>query len=151
MRFLDKFADNGSFTHSQRAIASYMQENVESVAFCTLGALADKLGVSTTTIIRFSRAIGFAGVAAMQQAVKDEIQGKSTLPERLDSMENIRGNDLLKESFAMDEEKHPPDACGPERRRSSECGPLDHGSKPDLSARHAEQFFHRLLHGLPSG
>lgn len=105
MRFLEKLTDSNScFTLSQRAIASYMQEYVDSIAFCTLETLASKIGVSTTTIIRFSRAIGYSGFADMQQAVKNEIQSKSALPERLDSMDKVSGNELLKESFGMDEE-----------------------------------------------
>jgi DNA-binding MurR/RpiR family transcriptional regulator len=105
MRFLEKLTDsNSSFTLSQRAIASYMQVHVDSIAFYTLETLASKIGVSTTTIIRFSRAIGYSGFADMQQAVKDEIQSKTALPERLDSMDSISGNELLKESFGMDEE-----------------------------------------------
>ena len=45
-------------TYSQRKVANYVQEKYEDVAFETLEKLAAKAGVSTTTVIRFSRALG---------------------------------------------------------------------------------------------
>ncbi|MGI6030457.1 MAG: MurR/RpiR family transcriptional regulator [Eubacteriales bacterium] len=103
MRFVDRLKHNEDhFTRSQASIAAFMRNNMESIAFSTLETLASKVGVSTTTIIRFSRAIGYSGFGDMQQSVQDELQNKSTLPERLDSMEQTSGNALLHESFSID-------------------------------------------------
>lgn len=103
VRFFDRLkASADDFTHSQRTIAAYMQEHAENIAFCNLETLASKIGVSTTTIIRFSRALGYTGFTDMQKAVKDEIQNKSALPDRLNSMRTSTGNELLRESFEMD-------------------------------------------------
>ena len=48
-------------TYSQRKVANYVQEKYEDVAFETLEKLAARAGVSTTTVIRFSRALGYSG------------------------------------------------------------------------------------------
>lgn len=90
------------FTHSQRQIANYIEEHLEDIAFCTLDVLASKTNVSTTTIIRFARVLGYAGFSDMQDDVKREIQNKSSLPERLDGIMNSFDNDLLQNAFAMD-------------------------------------------------
>ena len=103
--FIEKLKNaSAQFTHSQCTIAEYIQGHVESIAFCTLEELASQIGVSTTTVIRFSRVLGYQGFTDMQQAVKDEIQNKASLPERLDDLEKVSGNALLRKSFALDEE-----------------------------------------------
>lgn len=103
VKFFDRLkASADDFTPSQRTIAAYMQERAESIAFCNLETLSSQIGVSTTTIIRFSRALGYTGFTDMQKAVKDEIQNKSALPDRLNSMHAATGNELLEESFAID-------------------------------------------------
>lgn len=103
VRFFDRLkASADDFTPSQRTIAAYMQERADNIAFCNLETLASKIGVSTTTIIRFSRALGYSGFTDMQKAVKDEIQNKSALPDRLNSMQAVTGNELLQESFEID-------------------------------------------------
>lgn len=67
-------------TYSQRKVANYVQEKYEDVAFETLEKLAAKAGVSTTTVIRFSRALGYSGYSEMQEDIKKEIQTKGSLP-----------------------------------------------------------------------
>jgi len=89
-------------THSQKQVANYLEEHVEDAVFCTLEALAEKIDVSTTTVIRFARVLGYAGFSDMQNDLKREIQNKATLPERLDDSMAIRENDLLQDAFAMD-------------------------------------------------
>ncbi|MCF0137651.1 MAG: MurR/RpiR family transcriptional regulator [Oscillospiraceae bacterium] len=95
---------DAEFTHSQRQVANYIEEHMEDIAFCTLDTLAVRINVSTTTIIRFARVLGYAGFSDMQNDVKLEIQNKASLPERLDRVMSSSGNDLLQNSFAMDME-----------------------------------------------
>ena len=73
-----------ALTYSQRKVANYVQEKYEDVAFETLEKLAAKAGVSTTTVIRFSRALGYSGYSEMQEDIKKEIQTKGSLPDRLE-------------------------------------------------------------------
>ena len=57
--FFTRLTDNFSeFTNSQKSVANYLIDNQDSIAFCTLEDLASRIGVSTTTVIRFSRALG---------------------------------------------------------------------------------------------
>ena len=105
MKFLERLAQNAPlFTRSQQAIAAFMRNNVEAIAFSTLETLSRQIGVSTTTVIRFSRAIGDSGFSDRQTAVQNEIQQKSSLAERLDSIGHESSNQLLKDAFEMDHE-----------------------------------------------
>ena len=92
-----------SLTGSQRVVAEYLTENVGSIAFCTLDSLAAKIGVSTTTVIRFARAIGYNGYSEMQQDIQDNIRGKLSLPERYNSATStLKLDQLLVNSFQAD-------------------------------------------------
>ena len=58
--FFHKLTDNfDAFTYSQKTVANYLIDNQDNVAFDTLEDLAEKIGVSTTTVIRFSRVLGY--------------------------------------------------------------------------------------------
>ena len=50
-----------TFTHSQKTVANYVVENTNTLAFSTLDDFALQIGVSTTTVIRFARALGYNG------------------------------------------------------------------------------------------
>ena len=49
---------------------------MRDIAFSTLEELAEKIGVSTTTVIRFARALDYSGFSEMQDSIKKEIQTK---------------------------------------------------------------------------
>lgn len=102
-RFFDRLKESsGNFTRSQHVIAEFMQEHMESAAFCTVEMLSNKIDVSTTTIIRFARALGYEGFTDMQRAIQSELQNKRTLPERLDHVHQNTGDVLLTDCFKQD-------------------------------------------------
>ena len=103
MLFTSKIsAAYGALTHSQKIVANYVGENYEDIAFSTLEELAEKIGVSTTTVIRFARALDYSGFSEMQDSIKKEIQTKGSLPDRLERAAVSSGNDLLEEAFSTD-------------------------------------------------
>lgn len=65
--------------------------------------MADLIGVSTTSVIRFTRSIGYQGYGDMQQELQQSILGKASLPERLKSSIQAEGdNHLLLRTFQTD-------------------------------------------------
>ena len=48
-------------TNIQRTIADYFLEHLDTIPFKRLEELADLIGVSTTSVIRFTRSIGYQG------------------------------------------------------------------------------------------
>ncbi len=92
-----------SLSKSNKLVADYFLANWEAVAFATLEEAAKQIGVSTTTVIRFSRAIGFQGYSTLQQLFQNNIRNKVGLPQRLDlSMERAQRAQLLVDSFNND-------------------------------------------------
>ncbi|RKL62669.1 MurR/RpiR family transcriptional regulator [Thermoanaerobacteraceae bacterium SP2] len=92
-----------SLTQSQKTVANYVMENINTIAFNTLDDLAQKIGVSTTTIIRFARRLGYSGYSDMQQDIQRHIKGKVSLPERLsETNSNLKRDQLLIDSFQND-------------------------------------------------
>lgn len=105
---MSEFLDNisvkfDSLTYSQKTIASYFMDNLDTIAFYTLENIALEIGVSTTTIIRFARAMGYSGYSDMQKDVQSIVRNKVTLPERLSAATTHTKQDtLLADSFKND-------------------------------------------------
>lgn len=101
--FLQKLNNNyNQFTNCQKVISDYLTDNLNDIAFYTLEELSSKIGVSTTTVIRFSRALGYNGYSEMQKDIQSNIQTKASLPQRLLEHIDLPSNTLLSDSFAND-------------------------------------------------
>lgn len=91
-----------TFTPYHAKIANYLMDNMDRCAFDTLEEISEKIGVSTTTVIRFSRALGYSGYSDMQKDIQSNIQNKVALPERLRNSSQITNNQMLQNSFSND-------------------------------------------------
>jgi len=58
---------------SSRAIAHYMLANLTELPFETSASVADKLGVSESTVGRFCRSLGYAHFKALKADLKDDL------------------------------------------------------------------------------
>ena len=56
-------ANYWKLTKTEQKIADYITEHNSGVAFQTLGEVAGAAGVSTTSVIRFARELGYDGFA----------------------------------------------------------------------------------------
>lgn len=75
-------APDMSKTHKK--IAEYILENYESASFLTSVALAQKCGVSESSVIRFSMALGYSGFTEMQRALQGVIRSQLSMQRRLE-------------------------------------------------------------------
>ncbi|MDD4083685.1 MAG: MurR/RpiR family transcriptional regulator [Sphaerochaetaceae bacterium] len=89
-------------TNSHKKVAKFIQHNLNLCAFKTLEEIAKQINVSTTTVIRFSRALGFAGFSDLQRNIQNNIQIKESLPDRLLNITNECPNEVFKQSFLRD-------------------------------------------------
>src|SRR6201988_5550566 len=60
------------FSRSQKDVAQYVVDHLDEVAFHTAEELARRASTSSSTVVRFSQAPGFAGVPELQEAARDE-------------------------------------------------------------------------------
>lgn len=105
---MSDFFDNvrklyGGLTNTQKQVADFMLEHPDVIAFKRLEELSMMIGVSTTSVIRFARSIGYKGYADMQQDIQQSIVGKASLPDRLiDAVKSTKQDQLLIDSFKRD-------------------------------------------------
>jgi DNA-binding MurR/RpiR family transcriptional regulator len=60
------------FSRSQKDVAQYVVDHLEEVAFHTAEELARRASTSSSTVVRFSQALGFEGFPELQTAAREE-------------------------------------------------------------------------------
>lgn len=68
-------------THSQKRIAEAIVEDPEFIAFATVDQVAGKLGLSPSTIVRFTYRLGMEGYNDLQDRVRERV--RSQLPRNM--------------------------------------------------------------------
>jgi DNA-binding MurR/RpiR family transcriptional regulator len=60
------------FSRSQKDVAQYVVDHLDEVAFHTAEELARRANTSSSTVVRFSQALGFEGFPELQEAAREE-------------------------------------------------------------------------------
>ena len=81
-------------TKSEMKIASFFSDNVNTFAFETLDDIAEKIGTSTTSVIRFCRKIGFSGYKEFQDAVIQDVKANLTLIDKIERVKEHKSDDM---------------------------------------------------------
>lgn len=61
--------------NAKKTVASFFLNHFEQLQFLTVTEMAEKVGVSDTTIINFCKDMGYDGFASMKRAVRETIHG----------------------------------------------------------------------------
>jgi len=78
-----KIHDNyHNFTKTQRKISDFIIRCYDELAFITLEEMARQAQVSTTSVIRFARILGFQGYTQLQEEIQRGLVEKASLPKR---------------------------------------------------------------------
>ena len=75
----DRFED---FSRSQKEVARYIVDHLDEAAFQTAEELARRASTSSSTVVRFSQALGFEGYPELQQAAIEEYRNRGARAER---------------------------------------------------------------------
>ena len=62
--------DYENFTPSQRKIIRYIVENINEASYLKIDELAKKVGTNPSTIVRFSKQIGFMGYSHFRKELE---------------------------------------------------------------------------------
>ena len=65
------------FSRSQKDVAQYIVDHLDEAAFQTAEELAKRASTSSSTVVRFSQALGFEGFPELQAAARDEYRRRS--------------------------------------------------------------------------
>ncbi len=96
--FSQVISDNyKQLTKSEKRIANYLRKNQEESAFLAAGEIADRLGLSEATLVRFARTLGFTSYPAMRSVLQDAFRHRVTHSARLRGrLDDLRqGGDLF--------------------------------------------------------
>ncbi len=86
-------------TKSEKRIANYLRKNQEESAFLSAAELADRLGLSEATMVRFARTLGYSSYPAMRAMLQEEFRQRVTHSSRLRSrLDDLReGGDIFEQ------------------------------------------------------
>lgn len=94
------------FSKGQKLIAQYILNNYDKAAFMTASKLGSMVGVSESTVVRFSTELGFDGYPKLQKALQELIRIKLTAVQRIAvTNDRIGEHDILKNVIMSDMDK----------------------------------------------
>ncbi len=97
---------SNSLSKSHRRIADYIASHYDKAAFMTAAKLADMVGVSESTVVRFAVELGYEGYPKLQKALQEMISNKLTSVQRMELTTRKMGEkDLLKTVLQSDIDK----------------------------------------------
>ncbi len=70
-------------TKSEKRIANYLRRSQDEAAFLSAGEVADRLGLSEATVVRFARTLEFASYPAMRAVLQENFRRRVTHSVRL--------------------------------------------------------------------
>ncbi len=92
-----------TMSKGHKAIAAYILDHYDKAAYMTAAKLGEEVGVSESTVVRFTTELGFEGYPEYQKALKEELKSKLTSIQRLDYTERFADDaDAISEIMRQD-------------------------------------------------
>lgn len=88
---------------SHKKIATYIVEHYDNAAFMTANKIAQAVGVSESTVVRFASELGYDGYPEFQKSLQDLVRKKLTGVQRIDIMTGETDSiELIEKTFKND-------------------------------------------------
>ena len=87
---------------SHKKIAMFIVEHYDSAAFMTAMRIAEKVGVSESTVVRFACEMGYKGYPEFQKSLQDLVRKKLTDVQRIDLLDIDKKGDLIEKTVKND-------------------------------------------------
>lgn len=98
-----------NLTKTEKLIADYIVDNMNTIGLSTVTDVALKIGVSDTSVIRFIRSLGFSGFADFKRTMNERMLEQynanlSPMQKFTNTTEKLKGDSVINEVFyhAMD-------------------------------------------------
>lgn len=91
-----------SFTVSELYVFTYLDKNKEEVIDLSVKELSEKTFVSTATVMRVAKKLGFSGFTELKYAIKQELDSRKSQSEARKSLEIVKQNLLNEVSITKD-------------------------------------------------
>lgn len=97
-------AAHPGLSEGQRRVADHLYHSYGETVFLTAGEIAQRVGVSTSTVTRLAAALGYPGFPALQDAFRDLVRTERSTVSRLEQATAGRtdGRDVVARVFAGD-------------------------------------------------
>lgn len=90
----------------QKLLGEYILGGGTDAAYMTASALADTVGISESTVVRFAMALGYDGYPEMQKAYRESLRVRMTTVERIEAADGImKGRDIVDSVLTADADK----------------------------------------------
>jgi len=87
----------------QKAIARYILSNYEQAAYMTAAKIGEEVGVSESTVVRFTMELGYEGYPHFQKLLQEELKVKLTYVQRLNASKRFSNDSqVLREIILAD-------------------------------------------------
>ena len=101
LELIEKSVSNMSKGH--KAIANFILESYDKAAYMTASKLGEEVGVSESTVVRFTTELGFEGYPEFQKALQEDLKSKLTSVQRLGLAERFDSDsEALRSVVAQD-------------------------------------------------
>ena len=95
-----------AFSKGQKRIAHYILDHYDQAAFMTANKLAQMVGVSESTVVRFAVDLGFDGFPSMQKTMQEMVLNRLTSVQRIEvANDRMKDQDVISTVFHSDMEK----------------------------------------------
>ena len=81
-----------SMSKGHKAIAGFILESYDKAAYMTAAKLGEEVGVSESTVVRFTTELGFEGYPEFQKALQEDLKSKLTSVQRLGLTERFESD-----------------------------------------------------------
>lgn len=85
-----------------KLISEFIMKNYDKAAFMTAYKLGDKVGISESTVVRYSVALGYNGYPELQAALQDMVRNKLTTIQRMKMTSEMNKSMVLRSVLKAD-------------------------------------------------
>lgn len=114
-------AGMGNYTKAERRIAEFIINNVLAFTINPISTIADELGVSKTTLLRFARKMGFEGYFDFRKQLQKEELNRSTTAERFKLLGNNSDMTCIQKLHTIESDNINQFIKGLDRKTFSKC------------------------------
>ena len=75
-------AAHARLSKGQRRAADYLYQNYDEAVFLTAGQIAERIGLSTSTVTRLAGALGYEGFPELQEAFRNLVRAERSTVSR---------------------------------------------------------------------
>lgn len=91
-----------SFSPAGKKLAEYILEHPDESSFLNVASIAETVGVSHASVVRFAQSLGYEGYPELQRALQARLTEKLTTVQRVAGLSPVEGGDFWQAAMGVD-------------------------------------------------